>query len=204
MRRGWRMSRPISAAYLERKLRAILGVQGANPLPDLVDVNGLLVLESDRPEWSIASGELLWGIARSVGPVVGQQSFVGVHVPANRGIVSIVERVTMAAAIAAADFSIAMNFDTAQPGDGIVFVRDFRASQLGCGTRRFEGSSAAPTIGNVVRNVSVPIDQTVVVEGPWILPSNAELGVFCLNQNLNIAVSIEGYERPLEGTFEIK
>lgn len=50
--------RALSAAYLERKLRAVTGVQGGNPLPELEDLNGLITLESDRPEWGLAANDL--------------------------------------------------------------------------------------------------------------------------------------------------
>lgn len=55
--------RPVSAARLERKLRAIVGAQGSNLLPSLDEVVGLITLEHDRPEWAAAGGEKLASFA---------------------------------------------------------------------------------------------------------------------------------------------
>jgi len=56
----------ISAAYLERKLRAVVGLIGGNPIPELGDIQGFVVLESDRPEWRFPGGESSWGVTESI------------------------------------------------------------------------------------------------------------------------------------------
>lgn len=84
--RGWRMSRPISAAYLERKLRVITGVLGDNPLPDLADLNGLIVLENDRPEWRFPAGDFMFSAVTQVAPGgVGNASYFGLLNPVGSG-----------------------------------------------------------------------------------------------------------------------
>lgn len=86
-------SRALSAAYLERKLRAITSVQGDNPLPELADLQGLLVLENDRPEWGFPGGELRSAFATSsAAGGAANASVVGLFNPVGSGLIAIVER----------------------------------------------------------------------------------------------------------------
>ncbi len=85
------MSRPISVSRFERKLRAILGVAGSAIVSDLEGARGLLLLETDRPEWERAGGvELLWN-ELTQGIVAAQRSIVGVRNPAASGMLGILE-----------------------------------------------------------------------------------------------------------------
>lgn len=205
--------RPISAAYLERKLRAIVGVQGSNPLPDLEDVTGLVTLEDDRLEWRLAGGELLWAIHRNVAAVVGQQGFVGVWVPQGAGVISVVTHIQVSnSSGAAANFDLHMVFPAVTPtGDGITFTRDSRAAATIPATRRFSGTSAAPLVGNVIERRVIPTVVAddyhagiVLASSPITAAIGSGIELLCIGANVAVDATIWGYERPLEGTVEVK
>lgn len=207
------MSRPISASYLERKLRAIVGVQGSNPLPDLDDVGkGLIVLEGDRPEWRLPGGEYLWGIERSpAAGGAGTFGYVAVRVPLAAGVISVVTKIVIANNTATQQYLvIGMAQNAAVLNDGIVFPRDARNLQTIPGTRRDTGNPAAPVAVNELLRVNVPPGSTLVLDNlDFILAAsvvNQGPGIYVqeLNGNVTINVGIAGYERPVEGGVEIR
>lgn len=85
------MSRPISAAYLERKLRAITGVMGDNPLPSLEALAGFLILENDRPEWMFPANEMLGASGAFSAQAIGNFSYIAITNPVGSGVLSIIE-----------------------------------------------------------------------------------------------------------------
>jgi len=204
--------RPINAAYLERKLRAILGMQGGNPLPQMEDIQGLLCLENDRPEWSFPANERLLVGTQGTAAFAGELSWAGVAVPRNAGVIAIVE-----------------SFDTVtQPGQLNIRVlgdssfdamfaasvaasltpRDLRDDPLivGSATRNVTGHAAAlgglgiwavQVAGNMMRDKCSPLPVILV-------PGTAFLAV---GSTVNVAINSVMFtvrERPLEGDVEIK
>lgn len=83
--------RPISVTRFERKLRAITGAAGSNLLADLDALVPLLVLESDRPEWKLAGGELPYGGFVEQVAVAGQNGWVALVNPTGTGLIAVVE-----------------------------------------------------------------------------------------------------------------
>lgn len=206
------MHRPLSAAYLERKLRAITGVQGSNPLPDLADLQGMMVIENDRPEWRFPGGEYLWGIHRQVAAGgAGTFAYVAVRVPLGAGIVSVVKKIVIANNTLATQFlSIGMGQNVAVLNDGIVFPRDSRNLQEIPGTRRDTGTPAAALGVNELVRVDVLAGTTVELDVEYVLvasQANQGPGIYVQDfgaGNAAINVAFAGYERPLEGEQEIR
>lgn len=201
------MSRPISAAYLERKLRAILGVQGSNPLPELADVNGLLVLESDRPEWMLPGGELQGWERETQAAVAAQFSWTALVNPVGSGALAVLEAV----------------FNSGTGTGGLIMNYDIAASPLpGVGG----SSSGRPRDGRAIGTVLACQTQfgasaAALGDGPgWSVPTlqaysgrlhgYIELGPgqalvlrpFIVNELA--AAAWHWRERPLEGRFEVR
>jgi hypothetical protein len=82
---------PINVVRFQNKVRAILGMRGENPVPDLTYLHTSLVLEADRPEWGYAGNEFPWAGSRSVAAAVGQLSAVGLRNPRTSGVIAVVE-----------------------------------------------------------------------------------------------------------------
>lgn len=204
------MHRPLSAAYLERKLRAITGVQGANPLPDLADLQGMMVIENDRLEWRLPGGEFLWTVSRFVAAGgAGTFGYVAARVPLGAGVVSVVTKIMIANPGAVAqDFAIGMGQNLGVLNDGIVFPRDSRNLQEIPGTRRDTGVPA-PLAFNELRRVSLGPTSSIELDVGYLLVAsvtNQGPGIYVqsLAANVSVSVGLEGYERPLEGDVEIK
>lgn len=85
------MTAPISASFLERKLRAITGAQGSSILRTVGDLAGIVVVESDRPEYAFAGGEFYFGASMQRDPAAGQFAHIALLNPADSGVIVIVE-----------------------------------------------------------------------------------------------------------------
>lgn len=207
------MSKPISAAYLERKLRSVTGVQGANPLPDLEDVrNGLIVLENDRPEWAAAGGEVHASGLVTFNPNVANTNSAQLRNPVDSGVLIIVERVIVSYSGAAAFTRLWEAFSI------VDFATLFVANTVNRDTRRLSGvgdsvagilsgvSQVAPAgSGRQFGNVQVPNgDFHDVWPGPTMLAPGTSImldeGVVNIAANFNFSWR----ERPLEGAFDLR
>jgi len=205
--------KPISAAYIERKLRSILGGLGENPIPDFDDLKGLLVVENDRPEWSYAANERLLAGQNAVAAFVGELSWVGVAVPRNAGVLAVVEAfdfVTQPSNLflrAIGDSS----FDAMLSASATASLtpRDLRDDPLvvGSATRILAGHAGGgpgglqfwvyqPT-GNIARDKCSPFPIVLVPGTALVAVGNA------VNVVVN-SCSFAVRERPIEGKFEIK
>lgn len=217
-RTGRPMSRPISAAYLERKLRAISGVQGSNPLPDLVDLMGLVVLEQDRPEWAAAGGEYLAVWHGEQTPVVGEFQYVGVRNPPDSGRLVVITEVRCQPVESGAATAMVRAFMQAVPFDAADLVqqgiiRDFRmniqgalattASQVVTGSQVASGSGAPLFWKLAGHGNSTDHDDAKWTE-PYIIPPGVQVLWFSGNANARIDVTQSGYERSIEGLWELK
>lgn len=130
----------LSAAYFERKLRAILGLTGSNPIPGLADVAGLLVVENDRIEWALAGGELYGAVQGGQASVAGENSYVGIANPTESGVIGVVEDVDFSmvgAAVPVTHLQMVTGtaFDTLFAGSLVanLVTIDGRIDQLGFG-----------------------------------------------------------------------
>jgi hypothetical protein len=203
----------ISAAYFERKLRAILGMTGGNPIPDLGDVAGLLVVENDRPEWAIAGGEHFgWGREVSAAGAAGEASYVALVNPVASGVVAIVEAIENSGA--ANNFELFTNrtgtvTTTNLPGfggSGTGRVRDLRdpALALACSTA-FGATAAALGDGpGWAGSPSLTLAYTSLQHGVWILGQGTALIARGVTLVAALTVVFHWRERPLEGVREIK
>lgn len=88
---------------LNQLLAKRLGMQTGSPAPSVSpELQGSLVLESDRPEYSALKGELLAGARSAQAAVAAQFSFAALSNPTNSGLIVTVLRtmVTPAASVA--------------------------------------------------------------------------------------------------------
>lgn len=209
---GWRMSRPISAAYLERKLRAIVGVAGSNPLPDLEDVKGLLVLETDRPEWYKAGGEELYGGVCNVPLAAANTSAAQLNNPLGSGVIVVVSRVIISHGAAG---GITVKIGLTSPNlavnvSGVRSVVDTRGRLPGTQTNgaalMFTQNTTVgdPTGGANITQTFLLANTPLQLEEPIILGPDSSL--FVVNGVVNdpLIASWWWRERPIEGTFEVK
>lgn len=208
------MSRPISAAYLERKLRSITDIKGDNPLPDLDALQGLVVLESDRPEWGFAGGEVrVSGLVQFAANAANTNSAM-LHNPLGSGVLVIVESVKVSyPAVAAvtrlweafiangADFATSfqanvVNRDTrglASVGDAVAALLSGVSQVAPAGSGRQFGQVAVPAGGFF----EVWPGPTMLAPGTGIM---LDEGVINVAANFNFSWR----ERPIEGTRALK
>lgn len=205
MRRGWRMSRLISAAYLERKLRAITGVEQGNPLPDLESLQGLVTLETDRPEWGLAGGETHWAFALTVGAIVGEFGYIGLFNPRDSGVIGIVTSMLWDVSVPGLVLRMltGANFDTisASLADSSSIYVDSGHSGEGSACRAKSGTDPA-TLGDTFW--TLPFDSSPQPPIVILRPGSAVVATLGVT---NTAISLVGMahrERPLEGGIEIK
>lgn len=208
MRPGWPMSpRAINAAYLERKLRAIAGVTGSNILPDLSDIGaGLVVLESDRPEWALAGGELRYIRGATIGAGgAGTVTIVALQNPANSGVIAIMERAQYGPGGVTARWWANV---TTVVGGSRGYNKDFRQSRgdplaavnsacvVGGTNTELPGTSGQDTSSYVLQQS----------DENWIIPPGQNIAIKT-NNNIGVDVAFHWRERPVEGTalqLEIK
>lgn len=215
------MSRPISAAYLERKLRAIAGVAGGNPLPDLSDLNGLLVLESDRPEWMLAGGESLRAFFAFQGGGVGNLAVVGLFNGAASGLIAVTERIHAWAAGGAGNRIVVAWVDANPSANSTAIPRDGRdpVTALGTGAVIGVGGDSSRTVATLLAAPFNLVDFDEFPESeagsgayttPIVIPPGKGIVVYevdTLNArvlNSAMVASFAWRQRPIEGDFEIK
>lgn len=209
---GWLMSRrAISAAYLERKLRALSGVQGGNPLEELRDLNGLVVLENDRPEWSFPANELLGFVRVAAGAIAGQFSFAALVNRPDSGVLVIVEhiRVNNNADLFVADPSqvaaAAPHLGGETSSSSIEVLRDTRSFGRGStptnhAARTSAGSNAVSPWHGPAYQLTIDVPQPLVV----VLEPDTALVVVGAAVNQAVVASYIFRERPIEGLVEVK
>lgn len=135
-----RQDRFLSAAWLERKLRTVLGVTGSDVLQNISDARGLIVLESDRPEYSQPAGERLCAGSHFLAAgAAGDFGNEGLENPPNSGILVIVEGVMfLGGAAATAQMRIATSAGIASfTSFGERVFRDTRDAFTPAGLQRF-------------------------------------------------------------------
>jgi hypothetical protein len=209
------MSRPISAAYLEGKLRAIAGVGGSNPLPDLEDViQGLLVLENDRPEWGLAGGEVRASGLVTFNANAANTNSAMLHNPIGSGVLVIVERVQASYPAVAAVTRLWEAFIA----NGADFATSFQANVVNRDTRGLAtvGDAVAALLSGVSQvapagsgrqfgQVHVPAGGFFDVwPGPTMLAPGT--GIMLDEGVVNMAVNynFSWRERPLEGKLDLR
>jgi len=205
------MSRPISAAYLERKMRSISGAQGSDLFTDVKDLDGLIVLESDRPEWAKAGGEELMSGVVTEGAAPANTGAVQLNNPAGTGVLVVVTRLIMSAAIAQ-QFFLKVGFGTANlaTGFGVKSCRDTRnrtaASQTVSAALMFGQNTTVgdPTGGQEFARVRLLGDTAYTYEEPIILSPDTSLYVVGATVNAQISVTFNWRERPIDGQFDLK
>lgn len=214
------MSRPVSAAYLERKIRAITGLSGSNPLPDLEALQGLLVLESDRPEWALPGGELLVFGGSGAVAGVGEFSYVALDNPADSGVLIVVEHIRAQpdAAGQTNPFNLFVDRTTTvlagQIGSGRGLARDFRAALPG--TSSLVTGVGVITAGNDATPSATMFNTLVAFSGasttapgeewdsPIVIPPSWRIVLVGQIVNNRIAAGLAWRERPLEGQFSLR
>ena len=214
--------RAISAAYLERKLRAITGVQGGNPIPDLVDLTGFITIEADRPEWSAAGGEGLIGHREEIAAVVGEVGVYGWLNPSNSGQLLVMERIrAVVAAAAYATIWLLPQASLVGTTTDVVPFRDTRMARgvlgngsgiiahfrtIAGGVAGLAGAVAIGAEGANTGSTSHPSIPTPLVIEPgfaWMMDTSL-ISTGVLQTNALLVGSASGRTRPLEGLFEVK
>lgn len=193
----------ISAAYLERKLRAITGIAGGNPLPTIDTVMaGLIVLEVDRPEWHFPGGEQLYGGELTQPAVVGAFGWVGLANPVGSGILAIVEQVYNNSGGAG---QVSIGSQNAMPGVAAGqrdddYARDKRHRGLSaCELQR--GTNLVAQLTTVRHHVTSAT--TLPYTGVIVLPPGFFAVVEHTVANTQTQASFVWRERPVEGTVTI-
>lgn len=202
------MPREINAARLERKLRSILGAAGSNILGDLDDASrGLVVLESDRPEWAFGGGEVLTMGQGQIAPEVAARGRVVLLNPANSGVLIVIEQVIAlvgggALVYAGLDFRAAV---AANEGNQGYFFRDSRHAST-TSVRVPSGQLLTPRepvpvdLGTTslvfnAPSASVPIPVFIVIQPGWNFYTSSSL------DNVSVTVSYTAREIPLENSL---
>lgn len=212
------MSRPISAGYLERKLRAITGVMGDNPLPDLTDLEGMIVVENDRAEWAIAGNELLGIRGWDTGAgVAAQFAFAIVENPDNSGVITIAKLRSELATSWTVNLEIGGPLSAAPGGmTNVPFLpRDLRlfkaiaapspfATHLRDGGHAVTPMAGVPANNQLLTQVIFGGAGTLQTEDEWILPPSSRLWLQSTIVNVQIAGYVTIRERALEGAFELR
>jgi hypothetical protein len=205
-------SSPISASYLERKLRAAVGVQGANPLPDLEDVKrGLLVLENDRPEWCLAGGEQLFGGVVNQPLVAANVSAAQLNNPAGSGVILVVRRViTTQSAAGGVSLKIGLTTANLATAFNTKSVIDTRLRNAGTQTNSAAlmfGQATTPgdpTGGQHIAQALVGVNSPFEYKEPIILGPDSSLYVVCGVVNQTLIANFVWRERPIESAVEVK
>lgn len=85
---------PINVNRWQNKVRAILGVRGDNPIPDIDALRPVFVVEADRPEWGFAGGEFLGANGFNQPAVAAQRSWIALVNLDASGLLAVVEDIT--------------------------------------------------------------------------------------------------------------
>jgi len=211
------MSRPISAGYLERKLKALSGAKGANPLPDLDDLKGLIVVENDRAEWRFAGGDFLFSCVGQVAAGgVGNASYFGLLNPVGSGVIVTTTRWwarpgvipnTSVIELAYIDPSLFATFSTL----GAKTPRDSRIGnvQLTGVAQPVFRNNAAPGVINTITSFDPRVEsyQQPIVMFPGTLIVMLEVDPTNGTQQVNGSLgtpSIDWYQRPIEGLVAVR
>lgn len=202
--------RPISAAYLERKLRAIVGVQGSNPLPQLHDVNGLVIVENDRPEWAKAGGEILMLGYVQVSPAA-QFGNTRIRNPVGSGMLVVIDYVDVLATTAQfLQWSPGYATTDLATGNNTKSLRDTRFADAGTQTQSAavmsgQVSAGSTAVGQPSHETNNTAGVATVFPQPFVLGPGSSLDISTIAAvTATIVVNYAWRERPLEGTIEIK
>lgn len=220
MRPGWRMSSPISASYLERKLRSIVGLTGDNPLPDLDSLHGLLALEVDRPEWRFPANEFYRSFLVFTSQTAGNLTVIQLFNQAGSGLLAVVTALHVWTAGGAANRGVVAWISSPISANSQAVCRDGREGLL------VNSASAVGMGGDSSRTVAVllaspfflqDIDEFGPVQaggGPYrepiIIPPGRGIVVYeadTLNARslaTQLTASMSWYVRGIEGQSELK
>jgi len=206
------MSRPISASFLERKLRSIVGAGGNNLLPDLADLKGLLVLESDRAEWQRAGGEQPAAAGGGFAAVAGNTSVVQLRNPVGSGVLAVITRVSAVLgaagrlriweAFSIADFATVFVTQVNRDLRDVVTVGDSLACILtGLNSVGAAGSGRNPLGWEVAARTTLEMigekDEIIIPEGKAVMVDTTLV-------NASLDVNFFWRERPIEGEWELR
>src|SRR5258706_13171670 len=118
---------PINITRWQNKLRAMMGMRGANPIPDLEALKPVVVIEDDRMEWGYAGAEFYYS-NEFESPAAAAQLSYGVLVnPVGSGLLGILEGVIVEPAQQYSIFGV---------GSGEGTFAALAATARGAGTRR--------------------------------------------------------------------
>ncbi len=217
------MSSPISAQYLERKLRAIVGVQGQNPIPELDDVKkGLIVLEADRPEWQLAGGERPWVWCDEAPGAVAELSYLTLENPANSGVLAIIEAIesqylnvpgNSASFVVQIELAPLVIPPLGQLTTSTPLPRDLRPQSFNVSALLGRtGNDAAPLTGagpTISYRINMPGKSAldggkVGYWAPFMMGPGSRLWLIAKPTNAPINARITGRERPIESVVEVK
>jgi hypothetical protein len=205
------MSRPISASYLERKMRSISGAQGSDLFTDVKDLDGLIVLENDRPEWAKAGGEEIMGAGFTTAAAAANTSAAQMNNPAGSNVLCVVERVIVGFSAAnVARLKMGVGTANLAGGNGLKSARDLRlrdaGSQAVSAALFFQQNSTVgdPSGGQDFATFRLLAETSYTYEAAIILPPNTSLYVVGVTVNVALSTSFVWRERPIDGLFDLK
>lgn len=102
------MTQYINSARWQNKLRAMLGIDGENPIPTVKELVPTAVVEQDRIEWGAAAGETRWMAEQ--GQLAGGAANSGLFAllnPTGSGVLAVVELVAAVCAGGSVELTIA-------------------------------------------------------------------------------------------------
>jgi hypothetical protein len=143
------MTQPINVNRYQNKVRAMLGIRGENPIPDIEKLQLVLVVESDRSEWSWPGGEGLGGNGFNQTAIAAQRSFVAFVNPVGSGLIATIEDILADQPSDILVASEAAIFAQAGLVSTVGLIRDTRHILLPggftvSGIRFMQGTNAAP------------------------------------------------------------
>lgn len=192
-------------------IEKVLGLQEQHGVSAVAsELQGILTLEGERPEYSYVKNEKLWAAQISIGPIAAVNSQVFILNPTASNVISVVEygvvdnaggaisRVVGGLAITAAQIAL-----ITAGTQGNVFNRDGRWPPTPATINSFPVTqvwSFTSAALNAAINITgiIPAGGFIKVDCQAVLPPGTALALINNTVNQNITVYFRGYERPMQ------
>ena len=186
---------PINVARFQDKVRAIFGTRGENPIPSLRDLQPVVVIENDRPDWSFAGREVLAGLHGTRTATVGQNAYVALRNPVDSGMLVVVK---MIREVSANEMRIRRPPGALTGVTGTITgaFRDFRHSVSGSTAAEIvAGQNAASIAGLEIARLTGGLREYIE---PIVLPPGSSVVLESPAQNVAVEADYAWVERALE------
>lgn len=195
----------ISSSWVQSILRAILQPETRELVTMSKEVQASVVLQCDRPEFSLPGGEFLVGGIVQFNPLAANTASARIRNPAASGVLGIVERIPVTVSVASrvnvnvmkGNLDLGTLFNTKTPRDVRVAPN---AGFLPFGTLILSGAQPSGANGAANASAFLAANTPYVFVGPWILGPGDSLEIEHTTVNLDFTVSPVWRERQLIGS----